>query len=192
MFSSSASLVTLWSVLICRFVVVCPRSYLPSSLHLTFALAIVLISQICLLYQREGPGLSSFLSHKRPFCFPPLGFLLCLPTHSSTPLWYIPPSSMHSSLTSAGWGVPLSVSSVRVGLSLHSSVEAAVKFRLSKSAERAFKSEPSYLYCCCNTGCCKCGPIARWSHLQYYNIILNYHMPNMSKWKLNYMQVCLL
>lgn len=33
-----------------------------------------------------------------------------------------------------------------MGLSLHSSVEAAVKFRLSKSAERAFKSEPSYLY----------------------------------------------
>lgn len=30
--------------------------------------------------QSEGPGLSSFLSHKRPFCFPPLCFLRCHPT----------------------------------------------------------------------------------------------------------------
>lgn len=33
-----------------------------------------------LLYPREGPGLSSFLSHKRPLCFPPLCCLRCLPT----------------------------------------------------------------------------------------------------------------
>ncbi|CAB1415082.1 unnamed protein product [Pleuronectes platessa] len=30
--------------------------------------------------RREGPGLSSFLSHKRPLCFPPLCFLRCHPT----------------------------------------------------------------------------------------------------------------
>lgn len=48
--------------------------------------------------QREGPGLSSFLSHKRPLCFPPLCFLGCHPTpflntpvvHSLPLPWCIP------------------------------------------------------------------------------------------------------
>lgn len=63
-----------------------------------------LFNHFCLLYmctQREGLGLSSFLSHKRPLCSPPV-FPLLPPSPSSTPLWYIPSLSCDAFLSDLG------------------------------------------------------------------------------------------
>lgn len=79
-----------------------------------------------LLYPERGPWSQQLpVSQKTPL-FPPSVFPR-LPPHPlpQHPCGTFPPSPLvHSLLTSAGWGVPLSVGSVRVELSLNWSVEA--------------------------------------------------------------------
>lgn len=79
-----------------------------------------------LLYPERGPWSQQLpVSQKTPL-FPPSVFPR-LPPHPlpQHPCGTFPPSPLvHSLLTSAGWGVPLSAGSVRVELSLNWSVEA--------------------------------------------------------------------